>query len=172
MHPMILHPCLQRVLKTQQLELILKHLDNLSSHVKLNLNKCKFDLRPPHAASMGDMQSKEPAGPTGRGCSDIPHFKAGKTITCKAKKMIVGEERNEVTLKLEQVAEIGRGAFGVVNKMVCKSDDNNKSELVAVKIPGGEGVLAKIELSLLARLSHHNVVELLYFFPGMSNPKL
>jgi len=104
-----------------------------------------------------------------RGHCSVPRLKAGEVVTCVAKKMTPGEELKDVHLHLEQVKELGRGAFGVVNQMLCATGNEEKSKPVAVKVPAGDrATLAKIELSLLASLSHRNVVALLYFFPGLS----
>ncbi len=74
-------------------------------------------------------------------------------------------DRTEVKISLRQEKEIGAGAFGVVNKMLVKEDDNESSrQYGAVKIPSTRGDLAKIELYLLLKLQHDNVAKLQYYF--------
>ncbi len=92
---------------------------------------------------------------------DIPHLKDGQNLEVKARRI----DRTEVKISLKNICELGTGAFGVVNKMVVQEDNNPKKvRNCAVKIPGAAGVLAKIELYLLLKLQHENVVKLLYYF--------
>ncbi len=107
---------------------------------------------------MGVTASKEHGA-----CSDIPRIREGEVFNTKARRF----DKSEATIKLQQVTELGRGAFGVVNKMLCKEDTSSTSRLSAVKIPGGDGALAEIELFLLLKLRHVNIVELLYYFSGV-----
>ncbi len=92
---------------------------------------------------------------------DIPHLKAGQTIIAKAYTV----DKTKVKISLENLDDLGFGAFGMVNKMLVtdldRPDDGVKC---AVKIPGPEGFLAKIELYLLLKLQHDNVVKLMYYF--------
>ncbi len=92
---------------------------------------------------------------------DIPQIKEGQTIHAKARR----RDRTEVKISLKNVGEIGVGAFGAVNKMLVKEEDTLRQPYnCAVKIPGSSGILAKIELYLLLKLQHENVVKLLYYF--------
>ncbi len=96
-------------------------------------------------------------------CSDIPRIRKGEIFSTKARRF----DKSVAVIRLQQIMELGRGAFGVVNKMLVKEENNTTSRLSAVKIPGGDGSLAEIELYLLLKLKHHNIVELLYYFTGV-----
>ena len=83
-------------------------------------------------------------------------------------------DKVDVSISLEMEKELGRGAFGVVNRMLVleeKDDDGgddgegggelDEPQEAAVKIPGDDGSLAEIELFLLQKINHANVVTLL-----------
>ncbi len=89
------------------------------------------------------------------------HLKEGQTVHTIARKI----NRTEVKIALRQEMQIGAGAFGIVNKMLVKENNNENSvRYCAVKIPSTRGDLAKIELYLLLKLQHDNVARLLYYF--------
>ncbi len=96
-------------------------------------------------------------------CPEVPKLIPGDTFNTKARRF----DRSEVIISLQMVSELGRGAFGVVTKMLVKEDAQPTQRLVAVKIPGGDGSLAEIELYLLLKIKHRNVVELIYYFNGV-----
>ncbi len=81
----------------------------------------------------------------------------------------------EVKISLKHINQLGQGAFGVVSKMSVKEETNinntvksvnrgPSNKFCAVKIPSSRGDLAKIELYLLLKIQHDNVVKLLYYF--------
>ncbi len=98
----------------------------------------------------------------GKSCPEIPQLSEGYVFTTHARRF----DRSDVFITLKQVKELGRGAFGVVNEMFA-SEENMEPKPTAVKVPGGDGTLAEIELYLLLKLSHENIVELLYYFNGV-----
>ncbi len=98
-----------------------------------------------------------------KSCPDVPRLKEGDVFSTRARRF----DKSEAFITLNQVNELGRGAFGVVNKMLVREEDSNQSKLCAVKVPGGDGNLAEIELFLLLKLKHMNVVQLFYYFNGV-----
>ncbi len=111
---------------------------------------------------MGERISKEDRDTA---CPEVPRLRQGEIFTTRARRF----DKSETVITLKQVQELGRGAFGVVNKMMSKEEDNPQSvpNLCAVKVPGGDGSLAEIELYLLLKLRHPNVVGLEYYFNGI-----
>ncbi len=97
-----------------------------------------------------------------KSCPEVPELKEGDTLAAHARRF----DKSEANITLKQEKELGRGAFGVVNKMLVK-EENTQPKLTAVKVPGGDGTLAEIELYLLLKLKHDNIVQLLYYFNGV-----
>ncbi len=94
--------------------------------------------------------------------SSVPHLKKGQVFHVKA----LRPDRVKVDLTMEHFKELGRGAFGVVNKMKV-TPLGEPSLMTAVKIPEQEDELAIVELYVLLKLNHANVARLLYYFSGV-----
>ena len=104
---------------------------------------------------------------TGKGsCGVVPELQPGQSFHIQARR----PNRTKVRVTVEHIRELGRGAFGVVNKMRV-TPNGGKPVVAAVKIPLKENVVAVVELYILLKLHHPNITRVLYYFSGLKGIK-